>query len=590
MNMPGDEGNAEISNSSRLSYKQLVESNARLLDETARLCTKNAELTRQLIVARTDSNVHREARRAALNLMQDAIAARLAEQRENTERLRAEKESRASLEKYRSLFESIDEGFFIAERVQFGASGPIDFRILEANPAFSIQLGVSDGIGKTMRQTFPGEAEEWYSTFEQVVITGKSIRFERELATQARFLELYAFRPVGESNGRVAVIFKNVSARKAAEAALRDADRRKDEFLATLAHELRNPLAPICNALQLLQLYAKGDPEAADVLELMNRQLSHMVRLIDDLMEVSRITRGVFELRKQDTELATIIHSALELSRPLIDAGDHHLTVSLPEMPIPIYGDAVRLGQVFANLLNNAAKYTENGGRIWLDAHREGRDVVVSVRDTGIGISPSMLNAVFDMFVQADHSSQSSRGGLGIGLTLAKRLIEAHGGRISAQSEGTGRGSEFVVRLPAGKCSAQGNVPRKPAHARGEGVVPCRVLVVDDNQDSASSLGMLLKSLVADVRTVHDGVAALELLESYRPDVVFLDIGMPVMDGIEVARRIRAQPNFDSVKLIAVTGWGTDGDRRRTRTAGFNRHLVKPVQFAELETLLSPPE
>ncbi len=243
--------------------------------------------------------------------------------------------------------------------------------------------------------------------------------------------------------GHVAVIFKDITERKSAEEALRDADRRKDEFLATLAHELRNPLAPICNSLQLLRMYAGNDASAEEVFEMMDRQVNYMVRLVDDLMDVSRITRGSISLRKQQTELAMIIRSAVELSHPLVEASEHKLTISLPQSPIPLYGDVIRLGQVFSNLLNNAAKYTDRGGHIWLNAHQEEGQVVVSVRDTGIGIPDSMLHAVFDRFTQADWSAHRAQGGLGIGLTLAKRLIELHGGTISAHSPGRGQGSEF---------------------------------------------------------------------------------------------------------------------------------------------------
>ncbi len=312
-----------------------------------------------------------------------------------------------------------------------------------------------------MRQALPGESEEWYSTFDNVASTGQSIRFERELITKQRVLELYAFRLEGRAGGRVAVIFKDITERKAAEEALRLADRRKDEFLATLAHELRNPLAPICNSLQLLRMYAGNDISAEEVFEMMDRQVNHMVRLVDDLMEVSRITRGSISLRKQKTELATIIRNAVELSHPLIEASDHQLTISLPQSPIPLYGDVIRLGQVFANLLNNAAKYTDRGGHIWLNAHQEEDQVVVSVRDTGIGIPESMLHAVFEIFTQADRSGHRAQGGLGIGLTLAKRLIELHGGTISAHSPGRGQGSEFIVRLPVAEDEERDeNLPR----------------------------------------------------------------------------------------------------------------------------------
>ncbi len=365
---------------------------------------------------------------------------------------------------------------------------------------------------------------------------------------------------------------------------LRQADRRKDEFLATLAHELRNPLAPIRNSVQILRMTACNNPTAERVCEMMERQVNQMVRLVDDLMEVSRITRGLIELRKEETDLATVIRCAVETSRPLIDAGGHQLAISLPPEPIPLYGDSVRLGQVFANLLNNAAKYTERGGQIWLQAKREGSDAIVSVRDNGIGLSADMLPVVFEMFMQADRSTNRSQGGLGIGLTLVKNLVELHGGTIAARSDGPGSGSEFIVRLPVNALQHDGR-PRSVGQKTPD-FPQRRVLVVDDNRDAAASMGMLLKFLGTDVEVANDGIAALSAITSYRPDVVLLDIGMPGMDGFEVARRIRENRSFDNIVLIALTGWGQTEDRNRTQAAGFDHHLVKPADITALQSLL----
>jgi len=371
---------------------------------------------------------------------------------------------------------------------------------------------------------------------------------------------------------------------KTAEA-LRQADRRKDEFLATLAHELRNPLAPIRNALQILRMTASDDPTAERVCEMMERQVNHMVRLVDDLMEVSRITRGLIELREEETDVATVILSAVETSKPLVEAGEHQLAVSLSPEPIPLRGDSMRLAQVFANLLNNAAKYTDHGGQIWLTAKRVGPTAVVTVRDNGIGLPEDMLPTVFDMFMQADRSANRSQGGLGIGLTLVKSLVELHGGTISVHSDGPGQGSEFTVRLPV--ATETKTKSRQPASAADASRAPSRrVLVVDDNKDAAVSLAMLLKFLGTDVDTANDGQAALAVMETNRPDVVLLDIGMPGMDGFEVARRIRERHDWDGVVLIALTGWGQTEDRNRTRAAGFDHHLVKPADITTLQSLL----
>jgi CheY-like chemotaxis protein len=317
---------------------------------------------------------------------------------------------------------------------------------------------------------------------------------------------------------------------------------------------------------------------------MMERQMRHMVRLVDDLLDVSRITRGKLELRKQRVDLAAVVRTAVEASRPLIEAAGHHLTITLPPQPLFVDGDPVRLAQVFANLLNNAAKYTERGGRIWLTAERQGSDAVVSVRDTGLGIPREMLGKVFELFTQVERTLEKAQGGLGIGLTLVWRLTEMHGGSVEARSEGYGHGSEFTVRLPA--------VLVAPVRDKGaeEEIIPSsgrRILVVDDNRDSAISLGMLLQLMGNEVHTAHDGLEAVQAAEVFRPDVVLLDIGLPKLNGYEAARRIREQPWGGDTVLVAVTGWGQEEDKRRAKEAGFNFHMVKPLEPAALEKLLA---
>jgi signal transduction histidine kinase/ActR/RegA family two-component response regulator len=380
-------------------------------------------------------------------------------------------------------------------------------------------------------------------------------------------------------------VARDITQRKLTEATLRDANRRKDEFLAVLAHELRNPLAPIRNSLHILRMTAQHDPAVERVSEMMERQVNHMVRLVDDLMEVSRITRGSIELRKGPIEVAAIIRSAVETSRTLIDAAGHNLSLAIPPEPLIVDGDLIRLAQVFTNLMNNSAKYTEPGGQISLTVRREGGTVAISVRDTGTGIPPEMLPRVFDMFTQVSHHTNRAQGGLGIGLALVKSLVEMHGGSVTARSEGTGRGCEFVVRLPLADTQL-------PADLSGEKAGPSayvalrRVLVADDHHDAADSLGMLLKLIGADVRVVYNGPDALDAFASYKPAVVLLDLGMPGMDGFEVARWIRRQPHSEDVTLIALTGWGQAEDRARTRSAGFNHHLTKPPDLSTLKTIL----
>lgn len=361
------------------------------------------------------------------------------------------------------------------------------------------------------------------------------------------------------------------------------ADHRKDEFLAVLAHELRNPLAPIASALDILKQADVNPDVAAKAIEVADRQVHQMTRLVDDLLDVSRIMRGKIELRKERIELASIIERAVETVQPLIDRERHELTIELPENAVWVEADLVRLAQAVANLLGNAAKYTEPGGHIHLTAAVEAGQLVISVRDSGIGIDPLTLPKLFEMFVQAEPGSGRSRGGLGIGLTLVKNLVELHGGAIAAHSEGLGKGSEFMIRLPYTETAAEiPSMPPKPS-ARGP---RRRILVVDDNIDAAQSLAMLLRLRGHDVKAAFGGAEALEAVASDEPELVFLDIGMPVMDGYDVARQLRARFSSD-ITIVALTGWGTEQDRHRSREAGFDRHLTKPVDLSALEEVLA---
>jgi signal transduction histidine kinase/CheY-like chemotaxis protein len=399
--------------------------------------------------------------------------------------------------------------------------------------------------------------------------------------------------PLRDAHGKVvgaSKIARDISERKRAERALLEADRQKNEFLATLAHELRNPLAPIRNSLNILSLTHGDDPAAARVQAMMDRQVHHMERLVDDLLEISRISAGKIELRLEPVEIASVIRNAVETSKPRIDAGGHQLVVTLPPEPLTVEGDPVRLAQVVANLLNNSAKYTEPGGQIWLTVSRQGGQVSISVRDTGIGISADLLPHVLEMFTQADRDKRRPQDGLGIGLALVKRFVELHGGGVEAKSDGEGRGSEFIIRLPLSQkqLSIQPDVPKIAPHQRFSSRQ--RILVVDDNQDAASSLALLLKLLGSDVETARNGRSALRALEIFRPSVVLLDLGMPDMSGYEVAHRMRDMPQFQGVTLVALTGWGQEEDRQRTREAGFDHHLVKPVNLDALQVLLSDVE
>lgn len=390
-----------------------------------------------------------------------------------------------------------------------------------------------------------------------------------------------AARTVSSFVGTVA----DVTERHVAKEALEEASRRKDQFLATLAHELRNPLAPISNALQVWPLIEQKPEEAGRLREMMRRQMKQMVRLIDDLLDVSRITRGKIDLRKEQLDIALAVEAAVEALQPFVDAHRHELTVVLPAEPLLVDADLGRLVQVFGNLLNNAVKYTHPGGHIWLTVKRDGEAAVVSIRDNGAGIPDGMLTRVFEMFAQVDQSLGRTHGGLGIGLTLVKSLVELHDGTVEARSEGLGRGSEFVVRLPVSSVD-HSSADASPTLRRSLPTpLPHRVLVVDDVEPSANTLAMMLKSLGQEPRVVYDGASAVAAAEEFRPDVAFVDIAMPGMDGYEVARRVRDIEGYRPF-LVALTGFGQEEDRRRAFEAGFDDHLVKPTSVEALHEIL----
>jgi PAS domain S-box-containing protein len=393
--------------------------------------------------------------------------------------------------------------------------------------------------------------------------------------------------PIRDASGRVIAaskVARDITERARVEAALREADRRKDEFLATLAHELRNPLAPIRNSLHILRVTGPKDPAVDRVRDILERQVNHMVRLVDDLMEISRITRGKIDLRQEPIELAAVIGSAVETSKPGIDAAGQDLVLSIASEPLPLVADPVRLAQVFANLLNNASKYSEARSTIWVTARSEDSHAVVSVRDSGIGIAPDMLERVFEMFAQAESSVPRAQGGLGIGLTLARSLVEMHGGTIEAKSAGPGRGSEFIVRLPL--AVSRERPPAATTAEQSGSLVALRILVVDDDRDAADSLGTMLTYLGADVCVTYSGASALDRLAEFQPTVALVDLGMTGIDGYELARRIRDQRNSHEVALIALSGWGSEEDKRRSHEAGFDFHLIKPPDVDALKALM----
>ena len=484
-----------------------------------------------------------------------------------------------------------------ARRDRFEGENPEAYRIF-GRTANLPKLSLAEFIEQYVH---PADADMVKGEMEKARTPGERLRAEFRIRRQAgseawRWVEVsgrFLF-DAGDAPSQLIGVINDVTERREMENELRrmaadlsDADRRKDEFLATLAHELRNPLAPIRNGIELLRRGAADNPQARSVVGVMERQMSHLVRLVDDLLDVSRITRNKLELRRQAVELAPIVQAAVEACKPLLESKGHQLEVQLPPMPVHVDADPTRLVQVLANLLNNACKYTERGGHIRVALERQGQEAVLTVRDDGSGIPPELLPRMFDMFTQLDRELERSQGGLGIGLSMVRRLVELHGGSVSIHSDGLGQGTCVAVRLPT-------VFAPMPTPSRSEVLpanVPRRVLVADDNADAAESLAQVLQMMGNEVLTVADGQEAVERAPGFAPDVVMLDIGMPRLNGYEACRRLREQPGVAGAVIIAVTGWGQDEDRARSREAGFDLHLTKPVDPLAVESLLAglPP-
>jgi PAS domain S-box-containing protein len=476
-------------------------------------------------------------------------------------------------------------------------------------------LGPEADIGAwRMLDFFPGEDRGFVHDHMLAALTGEQAQWEGELRLAQPdgrepipvYFKGFAVRDADGHNIGLATITRDITQQKRAEDELRrvaadlsEADHRKSEFLATLAHELRNPLAPIRTGLDLLRMSsrtAEQDETAASAARLhgmMDRQLGHLIHLVDDLLDIARITRGKIELKKEPVLLRNIVATAVETSTALIEAHRHQLTVELPPEPLEVEADVTRMVQVLSNLLNNAAKYTPAGGRVQLSVRREDGQAVIAVSDSGIGIPPDAIGSVFEMFTQVRGSLDRAQGGLGIGLSLVRRLVELHGGRVSAYSAGRGQGSTFTVRLPLRPGTPHALAPageakeeQHPQRARSR-PGSLRVLVVDDNLDAAESLVALLEVLGHETRAAHDGVEGLEAAREFLPDLVLLDIGLPGMSGYEVARAIRRTPALRQVVLIALTGWGAQSDQQQSHEAGFDQHLTKPVSLEALEQALA---
>ena len=502
-----------------------------------------------------------------------------------TERKRAEQALRDSEEQFRSI---------VSQSIAGVAEVDLTGRYLFVNDRYCeiVQRSREELLELRMQDISVGEElKENLALFEKLGREGAPFIIEKRYI-RPDGSEVWVNNSVSglrDAQGRVKAVVAvsvDVTDRRRAEEALREADRRKNEFLATLAHELRNPLAPIRNSLQLLQL-AGDDPEMQEqARSVMERQLQQMVRLIDDLLDISRITRNRLELRKERIEIATVVQSAMEATRPFIESFGHELVITLPTEPIYLHADLTRLAQVVSNLLNNAAKYTNRGGRISLVARHIGGEVVLSVKDNGIGIAPEHVSGLFEMFSQVTTALERSHGGLGIGLALVRGLVEMHGGHVEARSEGLGHGSEFLIRLPV---LAESTVRKQLASETSNSAAPakCRILVVDDNKDSAATLTMMLRLTGHEAHSAHDGLEAVEAAGWFYPDVVLLDIGMPKLNGYEAAARIRQQPWGKKMVLVAVTGWGQEEDKQRAKHAGFDHHLTKPLDYNKLKGILA---
>jgi PAS domain S-box-containing protein len=503
-----------------------------------------------------------------------------------TERRRAEEALRASEARFRQLADAMPQLVWTAE-----PDGTVDYYNVRATEYSAIDRA-SDGHWTWVPVLHPDDVQCTLEAWQHAVATGETYVCEHRVRMSDGAMRWHLSRaePVRDAAGCVVKWFgtaTDIHDLKLAQERLRESDRRKDAFLATLAHELRNPLAPIRHAAEILRLRAPADPALRKAHEMIDRQLRHLARLIEDLTEASRMTRGRLELRRERVALAVILEPVLATFRPRAERAGQTLTLSVPPEPIHLFADPVRLTQVFQNLLDNAWKYTGKGGRIQLAAERDGAEVVVRVADTGAGIAPDQLPKVFEMFSQLDTSPEQSKDGMGIGLALARALVEMHGGRIEARSQGLGLGTELIVRLPI-----LSDVPAEPIQLPPEAdvsmpPVAARILVVDDNADAAESLAMWLEVAGYAVEQARDGLEAVAAAERFDPHLILLDIGMPGLDGYGACRRIREQPWGKRMRIIALSGWGQDDDRRKSSASGFDGHLVKPLDPAALRRLLS---
>lgn len=521
------------------------------------------------------------------------LGARAADRVANAAEALAEQALRESEERYRTLFESIDEGFCIIEMLFDERDNPTDYRFLTMNPAFVAQTGLADAKGRTIREMVPEHEEHWFQIYGKIALTGQPTRFEHEASylDPPRWYDVYAFRYGSAAKRQVAVLFKDVAPRKRAEEALKkanlelaEAHRRKDEFIAMLGHELRNPLAAIRNATEMLKHMPRDDPRLARAHGVLDRQSTQMTHLIDGLLEVSRIARGKIQLNRETLDAREVVHQVLQVRRAHAEARGLQLAEDLPSESVWLNADHARIAQVLDNLLGNAVKFTDSGGSIRVIVRVDNGCALIRVRDTGIGMRPEAIPRLFEPFQQESQELARSDGGLGLGLALAKGLVELHDGTIEAHSAGLGAGAEFRVRWPLAACPAPRGA-REPAKA----TTRRRILVVEDNPDAGQSLRDLLEMLGHSVEVVESGPEALEVLSQQRTDVVLCDLGLPGMSGYDIAHTVRSTASLANLWLVAVTGYGQPEDRRKAREVGFDVHLTKPVEIEKLNEALRGP-
>jgi PAS domain S-box-containing protein len=511
-----------------------------------------------------------------------------------TRQKQAQEALRITEERYRTLIGSMDEAFAIVQVLVDADGRPVDYRFEEVNHAFELQSGLAEAAAKTIREMVPDIEPHWIEIYGRVALSREPARFIEHSEAMGYWWDMYA-TPIGEpEERRIAILFSDITARRESEENLRllaadlsESNRRKTEFLATLAHELRNPLSPMRTGLDLMRMTAGKAQSDTKMLDMMDRQLTQMVHLIDDLMDVSRINSGKIVLKKSRIDLKVAIANAVETALPAVQAARHRLHANVPEQPLMVDADPIRLAQIFGNLLTNAVKYTPHGGNIVLSARQRDGDIVFAVTDTGIGIPVEEQARVFEMFSQVSANMGRAQGGLGIGLSLVRSLVEMHGGSVKVSSSGAVQGSTFTVTLPAADSQEPGAVQGEAAAAAPAATRALRIVLADDNTDAADMLGSLLEATGHAIDIVHDGATALRKIMESHPEMAILDIGMPGMNGYEVARAVRDTPAMQHTVLVALTGWGGELDRERSHQAGFDAHLTKPASVDEINRLIA---